>query len=80
MTRKVVDTWEEEWQNMPEYQQGQVRPFSKIIIRFATEQDLKDFAELIGQPLTPATKSIWHPRLKRGGPHTSRRYLDKDEP
>lgn len=49
------------WVGMPEFVQRQVKPFSKIIVRFESEEDLNDFAELIGQKLTPKTKSIWHP-------------------
>tara|TARA_R110000803_G_scaffold148996_1_gene214421 strand:- start:620 stop:877 length:258 start_codon:yes stop_codon:yes gene_type:complete len=50
-----------EWVGMPEFIQEKKEPFSKIIIRFDTEDDLKEFAKLIGQKLTPKTKSIWHP-------------------
>ena len=49
------------WRGMPEFIQEKQEPFSKIIIRFETENDLKEFAELIGQKLSPKTKSIWHP-------------------
>lgn len=52
---------DELWWGMPEFVQGKVEPFSKIIVRFETEQDLQDFAETIGQKLTRKTKSIWHP-------------------
>jgi hypothetical protein len=50
-----------EWDNMPEFVQEKKEPFSKITIRFETEKDLNEFAQLIGQKLTPKTKSIWHP-------------------
>ena len=49
------------WRGMPEFIQEKQEPFSKIIIRFETEDDLEEFAKLIGQKLTPKTKSIWHP-------------------
>jgi len=52
---------DKEWFGMPEFIQEKKEPFSKIIIRFETEDDLKDFSEKIGQKLTPKTKSIWHP-------------------
>ncbi len=52
---------ESEWVGMPEFHQVKVEPFSTIKIRFETEQDLAAFAKLIGQKLTPKTKSIWHP-------------------
>ena len=43
---------EEEWVGMPEFHQVKVEPFSTIKIRFETEQDLNDFAELIEQWLS----------------------------
>lgn len=51
----------EHWDGMPEFVQNKQEPFSKITVRFETENDLNEFAELIGQKLTPKTKSIWHP-------------------
>jgi len=64
-----------EWEGMPEFVQPEQKPFSKIIIRFETEEDLNEFSELIGQKLTPKTKSIWHPKLVRGK-HSHKRYKD----
>jgi hypothetical protein len=58
--------WQNEWKGMPEFVQEKQKPFSTIIIRCETEEDLNELAQLLGQPLTSKTKSIWHPRLKRG--------------
>ena len=60
----VVDSKEkaqEEWQQMPEFVQEKREPFSKIVFRFDSEEDLAEFSEMIGQKLTPKTKSAWHP-------------------
>jgi len=51
----------EHWVDMPEFVQEKKTPFSQIIVRFESENDLNEFAEMIGQKLTPKTKSIWHP-------------------
>lgn len=67
----------EEWSGMPEFSQERQKPFSEIKIRFETEQDLQEFAELIGQKLTPKTKSIWHPALERGK-HSGKRWVDEE--
>lgn len=67
---------EKEWQCMPEFVQEKQEPFSKIIIRCETEEDLKELEKLLGQPLTPKTKSIWHPRLVRGK-NAHKRYVDE---
>jgi len=69
---------EAEWVGMPEFVQEKQRPFSTITVRMETEEDLNDFAEKIGQKLTPKTKSIWHPYK----PHVSgkvMRWLSVDE-
>lgn len=68
--------WKDEWHNMPEFNQQKQEPFSKIIIRFANEDDLNEFADMIGQKLTPKTKSIWHPKLTRGI-NSNKRYSNE---
>lgn len=50
-----------EWEGMPEFIQPKKEEFKKLIIRFESEADYNEFAELINQKLTPKTKSIWHP-------------------
>lgn len=70
--------WEEHWKDMPEFIQEKKEAFSKIVVRFDNEEDLNDFSRLIGQKLTPKTKSIWHPYK----PHVSgvkREWVDQDE-
>lgn len=64
------------WQDMPEFIQEKQEPFSKIIIRFETQDDLDEFAKLIGQKLTKKTKSIWFPELVRGK-HSNKIYVDE---
>ena len=64
-----------EWTNMPEFVQEQERPYKKLIVRFASEEDYRDFEERIGQKLTEKTKSIWHPQLVRGI-HSGKEYVD----
>jgi len=49
------------WEGMPEFYQERREPYAKIIFRFENEDDLQDFANLIGQKLTKKTKSSWHP-------------------
>jgi ornithine carbamoyltransferase len=67
--------WKEHWKDMPEYVQEAQKPHAKIIIRFETEEDLQEFAKLIGQPLTNKTKSIWHPKLIRGK-NSNKKYVE----
>lgn len=50
---------------MPEFIQEEKKPFSTINIRFRNQEDLDKFAKLIGQKLTPKTKSIWYPEMEK---------------
>jgi hypothetical protein len=66
----------DEWKDMPEFVQDKQEPFAKIIVRFDSQEDLDEFSKLIGQKLTPKTKSIWHPQLVRGI-NSAKRYVDE---
>lgn len=73
-----VDTKESlaEWFGMPEFVQEKQKPFAQIICRFETQEDLDAFAKLIGQKLTPKTKSIWHPFKSHWGAE-QKRWVDE---
>lgn len=74
---KEKDTsWKEEWKEMPEFKQEKQEPYAKIIFRFGSEEELQEFAKLIGQKLTKKTKSAWYPELVRGI-NSSKRYSDE---
>jgi len=73
---KKDKSWEKEWQDMPEFVQEKQKPHAQIIVRFENEEDLQEFATLIGQKLTNKTKSIWHPQLVRGI-NAGKRYVDE---
>ena len=65
----VKKDWQKEWVGMPEFTQEKIEPYSSIIIRFETKEDLENFANLIGQRLTKKTKSIWFPFRSHWGKH-----------
>jgi hypothetical protein len=67
-----------DWEGMPEFVQEKQEPFAKIVVRFETEHDLREFAELIGQKLTPKTKSIWHPYKSHWGAGRLK-YVDQSD-
>jgi hypothetical protein len=56
--------WEEYWDGMPEFRQEKKEPYAEVLVRFASAEDLEDFASKIGQKLGGRKHSIWHPRLK----------------
>lgn len=72
------DSWKGEWEGMPEFVQEKKEEYAKIIFRFNNEEDLQEFAKLIGQKLTNKTKSAWHPQLVRGV-DSNKRYVDVGE-
>lgn len=76
LDEKINNNPSDHWIGMPEFVQEKQEPFAKIIIRFETEQNLKDFAELINQKLTNKTKSIWHPFKSHWGTKVQR-YVDE---
>lgn len=52
------------WDGMPEYEHEDQQSVRKIIVHFATMNDVHAFAKLIGQPITENIKSIWYPQVK----------------
>ena len=68
--------WEKEWREMPEFIQEKQQPYAKIVVRFANDKELQEFAGLIVQRLNAKTKSIWHPKLVRGI-NSKKRYVNE---
>ena len=54
----------DEWQGMPEFEHGQ-KATRSIVVHFKTPEDIEDFADLIGQNITDATRYLWHPAVER---------------
>lgn len=76
MSNKRREYVEEHWQDMPEFKQEKKKEYQKLIVRFDNEEDVEEFSKLIGQKITPKTKSIWHPKLERGK-DAELRYVDE---
>ena len=67
---KKKEEWQEEWQDMPEFEMEDLSSFRKIVVHFRNQEDIDKFAELIGQKITKAP-SLWYPEWEK------RRYADK---
>ena len=67
----IPPTWKKEWNGMPEFAQKDLEPFQSIKIHFRTSKDCMAFAEIIGQPITENTRSLWYPKAEIG------RYANK---
>jgi hypothetical protein len=72
------NNWKEEWINMPEYSNEEIKPYMSIKVHFVTKEDYEEFAELVKQNLTDKTKSIWYPK-KIKGKTACWRYIDEEE-
>lgn len=70
--------WKKHWVGMPEFEQKNNPPYKQLIISFRTEEDYREFAKLIEQPLTMKTKSTWFPRLDRDA-NSLKRWIETDE-
>ena len=70
------DFYSVHWQGMPEFIQEQKHEYCKLVVRFRNEDDLQDFAKLIGQKLNKKSQATWHPELKRGELQGNFVYVD----
>ena len=65
-----------EWSGMPEFTQDDQTSWKQVIVHFNSPEDLAAFSKLIGQNLTPKTRSIWFPEAEIGRLVT-KRYVDQ---
>lgn len=59
------------WQGMPRFAQRDLEPMQSVTVHFASVDDRRRFSELVGQTVTPMTRSLWYPRAEIG------RYVTK---
>jgi len=62
---KKMNSPDQHWLDMPDFEQEKVEPYACINIRFSTEQDLIAFMEKTGLLLTKKTKSAWFPSAQK---------------
>tara|TARA_R110000744_G_scaffold21933_1_gene56352 strand:- start:1231 stop:1476 length:246 start_codon:yes stop_codon:yes gene_type:complete len=53
--------WENEWQDMPEFIQEDLRPWHQINVRFRNQKDFDEFKRRMEQEVTPKQKALWFP-------------------
>jgi len=66
----------EEWTQMPEYQNEDKTSFRSIIVHFASQSHVDQFAELLKQSITDKTKSLWYPQQENHDTE-SKRYASE---
>lgn len=74
-TTKKID-YKEMWKGMPEFVQEDAGPIKKVLVSFATPEDILKFSKLVGQPITDKTRSIWYPKVEEDGA-LDKRYTTK---
>ena len=57
-------SWDEHWQDMPEFTRESREPYRSIRIHFETEEDAQEFAGTIGQVVTSQTNFLWYPKME----------------
>lgn len=56
---------EAEWVGMPDYEKGDTRAMRQILVSFASQEDVDEFAKRLDFHLTPATRYLWFPQHDR---------------
>jgi hypothetical protein len=56
--------YDDEWQGMPEYISEDKTPYQQIIVSFENREDVAAFSKLLGQTITPNTRSIYYPKVE----------------
>jgi hypothetical protein len=56
--------WSEHWKGMPEFVQPNAQAVRTIHVHFEKEEDIPEFAKLVGQQITATTRYIWFPYLE----------------
>jgi ParB-like chromosome segregation protein Spo0J len=59
----------DEWANMPDFEQDNIKSFRKIIVHFHDQAAVDAFAKAIGQSFTPSTRFTWYPQEERAVAH-----------
>ena len=61
VTEDQIDI-DEVWVDMPEFNQEDLGAWKSIKVNFKNPESMAAFGQLIRQPLTEKTRSIWYPR------------------
>jgi hypothetical protein len=76
----VPSLWQEEWQDMPEFVMEDLRPYRVINVRFRNDEDVKAFAKLLGQHISPKQRALWFPAMEHRRASHLRYTQDTPEP
>jgi hypothetical protein len=63
--KPAKDDWKEHWQGMPAFENNNLTAFQRLVVHLADQEAVNKFSKLVGQKITPKTRFIWYPRLKK---------------
>ena len=79
--KNEFSSWNDEWQDMPEFIMKKQEAYAELTFRFACEADLKSFSKLIGINLNKNSKGTWFPpfegTISSSSLTSKRRYEDE---
>jgi hypothetical protein len=58
---EIPPSWQEHWWGMPEFSMVDARPAYRITVNLYTLDDLREFGDRLGLPVTTSTDSITFP-------------------
>lgn len=70
--------WKKHWVGMPEFENEAKKAHKSLTIHFRNEEDYQEFSQLVEQPLTRKSKSIWYPALSNYK-NSLLRWIEDDE-
>jgi hypothetical protein len=59
----VQKDWQTEWNEMPEFSMNDLTSHRKLIVHFRSDEDFKEFSELLKQRIGLKQPSIWYPEM-----------------
>jgi len=62
LSRDEIEDINQEWTDMPEFNQHDLSAKRRILICFKDEDDVEGFAKLLKQKITDKTRSLWYPK------------------
>jgi hypothetical protein len=71
--------WADIWRGMPEFLNRDLSAQQQLIINFRSQEDVQEFARLIGQRIGPRQQPIWYPAADIVH-EIDWRYADEEDP
>lgn len=74
-----TNNWKKHWVGMPEFENDENKPFHEIKVKFPSEEDMRHFAELVGQRVDKKIKNIEFPITTKRQKPADFAWVDEDE-